>query len=77
MLLFKENPFHPSLETKRYHFPKEEGYTLWEIRIDRKYRAILKQDLENELPTGRFTVIALGKHDILEEFFKRMRKRGI
>ena len=71
---FKENPYHPSLNTKRYHFIKADEYILWEIRIDRNQRAILKQDLENGMPTGRFTVVAIGEHDILKKFFNRMKK---
>ena len=63
-----ENPFHPSLHFKRYHAPKDVG-ALWEFRIDRKYRGILKQEFdESGNPTTRFYLMAVGVHDILEKF---------
>ncbi len=35
--LFKENPFHPSLETELL---EPRNMRIWSFRIDRKYRAI-------------------------------------
>ena len=70
--LLLEDPFYPSLHFKRFHAPEDAG-VFWEFRIDRKYRGILQQELdENGEPTACFYLVAVGTHDILEKFTKSL-----
>ena len=64
--IFKVNPYYPSLQFKKYHAINP---NLYEIRIDRKYRIILEQEvlLEENKITSNFTILAVGKHDILDK----------
>ena len=64
MEIFKQNPYYPSLQFKKYHSIKS---NLWEIRINSKYRVILEQDIKNNEITADFTIISVGKHDILDK----------
>ena len=62
--IFKQNPYHPSLQFKKYYAQKS---NLWEIRINSKYRVILEQHIQDNEIKSDFTVIAIGKHDILDK----------
>lgn len=65
--IFKENPYYPSLQFKQFKVKKP---NLYEIRINDKYRAILEMEIdekENRI-TSNFTIIAIGKHDILDNW---------
>jgi len=62
--IFKQNPYYPSLQFKKYHSIQN---NLWEIRIDSKYRVILEQNIKNNEITSDFIIIAIGKHDILDK----------
>lgn len=57
-LLFRENPFHPSL---RLHKLKRKLDGLWSISVDMKHRIIFKP-LEN----GIILFISIGTHAIYE-----------
>lgn len=52
--LFRQNPFHPSLETEKLK-PKEKEY--WSFRIDRTYRIIFRFSGMDEI-----TLITCGHH---------------
>ena len=43
-ILFRDNPFHPSLKTEKL-MPKEKEY--WSFRIDREYRIIFRFGEDN------------------------------
>ena len=38
-IIFRDNPFHPSLNTEKLEPKKKE---MWSIRIDKKYRAMFR-----------------------------------
>jgi mRNA-degrading endonuclease YafQ of YafQ-DinJ toxin-antitoxin module len=56
ILLFKSNPFHPSL---RLHKLSGDLESYWSISIDMKHRIIIKIR-EN----GDIILVTIGKHDI-------------
>ena len=58
-LLWKENPFHPSLRFKCIN--SEEN--IWSVRINRSYRAI------GILDSDTVTWFWIGDHDDYERFF--------
>lgn len=58
-LLFRKNPFHPSL---RLHKLKGKLEGLWSISVDMKHRIIFKS-----LTNGVILFISIGMHSIYEE----------
>jgi len=62
--IFKKNPFYPSLQFKKYYSVNP---NLYEIRINSKYRVILEQNIKEDKITSDFTILAIGKHDILDK----------
>lgn len=55
-ILFKENPFHPSLRLHKLQ-GKLEG--LWSISVDKSYRIIFKVEKD-----GVILFISIGRHSI-------------
>lgn len=55
IIIFKNNPFYPSLNTEKLS-PKARG--LWNFRIDRRYRVIFEFVKENKV-----LFLTVGPHD--------------
>ncbi len=58
-ILFRENPFHPSL---RLHKLKGKLQTLWSISVDMKHRIIFKP-----IEDGNILFISIGMHAIYDK----------
>ncbi|MEK7473443.1 MAG: hypothetical protein AAB668_01805 [Patescibacteria group bacterium] len=54
-MIFKENPFHPSLHTEKL-IPKDRQ--IWSIRVDRSYRVLFRF-----LTGDQVLFLMIGKHD--------------
>jgi mRNA-degrading endonuclease RelE of RelBE toxin-antitoxin system len=61
--LFKDNPFHPSLHTKRVQ--SKEG--VWEGRIDQSYRFTFHFEEDEETKEKICVFRNIGPHKILDE----------
>ena len=55
IIIFKNNPFYPSLNTEKLS-PKTRG--LWSFRVDRKYRVVFEFVEENKI-----LFLNIGPHD--------------
>ncbi len=54
-ILFRENPFHPSLNTEKLE-PK--GKQMWSFRVDHRYRVLFRFEDRNLV-----TLLTVGPHD--------------
>jgi mRNA-degrading endonuclease RelE of RelBE toxin-antitoxin system len=76
--IFEKNPNYPSLHFQTYKGLKSQNGIVWEIRINRKYRALLLQKLdESGQALDIFEVIKVGKHDILDKAKKLKQTFGL
>jgi mRNA-degrading endonuclease RelE of RelBE toxin-antitoxin system len=55
IIIFKNNPFYPSLNTEKLS-PKERG--LWSFRVDKKYRVVFEFVEESKV-----LFLSIGPHD--------------
>lgn len=62
--LLEQDINYPSLHLKKYHHNKNSN--LWEIRVNISYRAVM--ELTEIEDSYIFTIIKIGKHDILDNF---------
>lgn len=60
ILIFKNNPFHPSLHTEKLS-PKWKG--MWSFRVDLKYRVVFEFINENNI-----LFLTIGPHDWVYRF---------